>query len=236
MSSDLTRNRVLAAMTDSDRDLLAPMLRPVELARGEVLHQAGEPIDKVWFPLSGMISLITVFKEGQSAEVQSIGRDGLLGAQLFLGSSRMRYQAVVQVPGRGLVIDAYQMRDAAKTHSSIDNAIRLHLLYLLTTLLQSTACNLKHPLKQRLARWILIVADAADASEFTMTQEFMSDMLGANRPAISQTAEGLKANGLIDYQRGRVKVLDRAALMKAACECYDIVRIDRPAQAALASV
>jgi CRP-like cAMP-binding protein len=228
VTPDLTRNRVLAAMTDADRELLAPMLRPAEIARRQVLHQAGERIDKVWFPVSGMISLITVFKEGQSAEVQSIGRDGLLGAQLFLGSSRMRYQAVVQVPGHALVIDAEEMRNAAKRSASIDNAIRQHLLYLLTTLLQSTACNLKHPLKDRLARWILIVSDAADATEFTMTQEIMSDMLGANRPAISQAAEDLKARGLIDYQRGRVKVIDRDGLMKSACECYEIVRFDRP--------
>lgn len=226
---DLTRNRVLGAMTEADRALLAPLLTRVDLDRGAVLHQAGEPIRKVWFPVSGMISLITVFKEGQSAEVQSIGRDGLLGAQLFLGSSLMRYQAVVQVPGQAYVIDAIRMQAMAQEHPSIDRAIRLHLLYLLTTLLQSTACNLKHPLKPRLARWILIVADAADANEFTMTQEFMSDMLGAERPSVSAAAEVLRDQGLIDYRRGRVRLLDREGLIAAACECYDIVRLDRPA-------
>ncbi len=218
-----TSNRLLAALPD---ELLTPLLGKcsrVPLISRQVLYKADDAITSVYFPETGMISLVANLEEGVQAEVGIIGREGLLGTSLICGVDIAFNEAMVQIPGTALCMSAETFRQELE-EATLKGLLQLYSVSLLIQVSQTAACNGRHGLEQRLARWLLMAADRVDGDELPLTQEFMALMLGVHRPSITVTAGILQRAGLIRYASGMITVLDRASLEASACECYRTVQ------------
>lgn len=221
--SDLDYNRVLAPLPMTDRTRLAAAFEPYQ-SDHQVLVEAGGVITHVYFPSMGLISVVAALKSGRRAEVATVGREGMAGLPLFLGSRTSLYEVVSQVAGHGLRMPAAVFADEL-TRSPALRTRMLHYSELRMAMLgQTAACNAAHRIGARLARWLLLSQDSVDGDTFVLTHEFLSHMLGAERPSVTLAAGALQKRGLITYRRGSVRIKDRAGLEKAACECYEIVR------------
>jgi CRP-like cAMP-binding protein len=222
---ELTRpNRFLAALPVSDYALLAPHLRPISLERGTVLHEAGDEIEHVYFPHSGMVSLVAVMQNGATVETATVGRGGVIGVMAGLGSRFASGRAVVQLPGAAMRIGASPFRAATTQSDAIrDLVVRCNDL-LLGQIQQSVACNALHALEARLCRWLLQTQDCVDGDTIPLTQEFLAQMLGVRRTTVTITARLLQSAGMIRYRRGLIQIVNRPALEKSACECHATVR------------
>jgi CRP-like cAMP-binding protein len=215
------QNLLLAALPKVDRDRLVPTLDVVPLRLKELLHKPGEHIEYVYFPGGGFCSIVTVLADGGMVEVATIGREGMVGVTAVLDGSPVSSAAMVQ----GESDTCYRMTaDAFRREMDRRGAFYGLLTHfsqaLVGFIMQSTACNAVHSVEQRLARWLLMAQDRMDTDEFPLTQEFVATMLGATRPTVTVVAGTLQKAGLITYYRGRVKILDRANLESASCECY----------------
>ena len=201
-----------------------PHLRPVALPMREILHRPNEPIPSVLFPESGYVSLIATLEDGDAAEVGLVGREGMLGVPLALGTDRSPLEVLVQGEGHALHLDA----DIFVARMNEQPSLRaLMLRYVMAFNMQVTmtaACNGRHQIEQRLARWLLMAHDRLENDEFPMTHEFLSMMLGVRRAGVTVAAGVLQKAGFISYDRGRVRVTDRPGLEAAACECHGTVR------------
>lgn len=162
-------------------------------------------------------------EDGQQAEVSAIGREGLVGSALTLGVDRTPARATVQVQGAAIRMEAQDFTNAVERDDNLNALLERYIQSLLSHSSQTIACNQLHTIKQRFARWLLQVSDCMNSSEFTLTQEFMSQMLMVRRASVSAVASRMQKAGLISYSRGRIRVLDRAALEAASCECYQAV-------------
>lgn len=217
-------NRFLAALPQADYALLAPHLRTISLDRGTILHDAGEPIAHVYFPHSGMISIIATMRDGATVEIASLGRASIICANAALGSHFAVGRAVVQLPGTASQIAAERLQAAVQKSPAIrELAVRYNDL-LLVQVQQSVACNALHRLEQRLCGWLLQSHDCCDGDAVPLTQESLAEMLGVRRTSVTVTASLLQAQGMINYRRGHIHIADRAALERAACECYSTIR------------
>jgi CRP-like cAMP-binding protein len=189
-----------------------------------VLYEADAEIDEVYFPLTGMVSLVMNSEEGQTVEVGTIGNEGMLGAQVVLGANSSHIEAVVQIRGEFLRMK----RDDLEAELSRAEGLRLVAQRFAQTLFdqvaQSVLCNRVHSVDERLCRWFLMTHDRAGTDEMRLTQHFIAQMLGVRRPSVTVAIGMLKQAGLVDYSRGRLVVLDRKALEESACECYGTVR------------
>jgi CRP-like cAMP-binding protein len=230
-------NRFLTALPADALALLAPHLRAVALDRGTVLHDAGDEIEHVYFPHSGMVSLVAVMQSGATVETVTVGRGGVIGATAGLGSRRAFGRAIVQLSGAAARIPWSQFRSAAKQSSAIHDLVVRHNDLLITQIQQSVACNALHMLEARLCRWLLQSHDCVDTNAVPLTQEFLGQMLGVRRTTVTVAARLLQSAGMIRYRRGLVHILDRPALEEIACECYAVVRhnIDQTFQPASAA-
>jgi len=217
-------NRFLAALSAEDHALLAPHLRPVRLERGAVLHESGDTIEHVYFPHSGMVSLVAVMRNGATVETMTVGRTGVVGAAAGLGSRRVLGRAVVQLPGAATRVPAAHFQAAANQSEAIRNLLVRYNDLLILQIQQSVACNALHPLEARLCRWLLQSHDCVDDDTVPLTQELLGQMLGVRRTSVTLTARLLQSAGMIRYRRGLVQIVDRAALEETACECYAAVR------------
>jgi len=217
-------NRFLAALPLNDFSLLAPHLRIVELTRGVVLHEAGEPIEHVYFPHTGMVSVVTIMRNGATVETASLGRTGVIGAGAGFGGRRGIGRAIVQLPGTASRMPAARFHAAAQESAAIrELAVRYNDL-LIAQIQQSVACNALHTLEARLCRWLLQTHDCVGGDTIPLTQEFLGQMLGVRRTSVTLAARLLQSAGLIRYRRGHIQVVDRAALEDAACECYAAIQ------------
>jgi CRP-like cAMP-binding protein len=218
------RNHVLAALPTSELERLRPQLESVRLPYKRVLIAAGEPIAHAYFPEAGLGSLVARLEDGSEVEVGMTGREGMVGIPIILQAETSTTDCVIQVPGSG-----WRIR-AAALHEAIERSPALRLLLLryvqafYSQVTQTSACNARHDLPERLARWLLMTHDRIDGDELPLTQEFLSTMLGVRRPGVTLAAHALQEAGLIRYRRGLITVLDRPALEGAACECYALVR------------
>jgi CRP-like cAMP-binding protein len=217
-------NRFLAALGPSDQALLNPHLRPVALERGTVLYEAGDEIEHVYFPHSGMVSLVAVMQSGATVETATVGRGGVIGAMTAFGSRAALGRAVVQLPGAAMRISAGQFRAAARESDSIRELVVRYNDLLISQIQQSVACNALHALEARLCRWLLQTHDCVDGDTIPLTQEFLAQMLGVRRTTVTIAARLLQSAGLIRYRRGLIQIVNREALEKAACECHPTVR------------
>ena len=218
------RNRLLAALPPDDFAALAPALQPVELELRQVLYEPGQAIRAVHFPEGGMVSNVASLEDGHGVEVGVIGREGLVGLPVVLGAERAGTEALVQMDAPALRVRAADLRAAFDRSAPLRSVLLRYAQAFHAQVAQTAACNARHPVDLRLARWLLMLHDRAGRDEFPMTQEFLALMLGARRPGISVAAGALQRSGAISYTHGHMTVLDRAGLEAAACECYGTVR------------
>ena len=218
------RNRLLAALPPEDLARLRPGLRPAELPFDRTLFPADGVVEAVLFPESGMVSLVATLEGGEQVEVGIAGREGLVGLPLVFGDNRSLVEARVQMEGTALRIGAAAFRAAMDESAALRWVLNRYALAFQAQVTLTAACNARHAIEQRLARWLLIAHDRAGADEFPITHEFVSMMLGVRRPGVSIAAGVLQKAGLIRYARGRMAVTDRHGLEAVSCECYHTAR------------
>ena len=217
-------NRLLAALSPADFALLASDLREVRHKQGVLLQEAGEPIKNVYFPRTGMISLLAVMQAGVAVETATVGREGAVGIMAGLGGRTAVGRAVVQVAGISSQISASRFLEAADASAGIRELIGRYNDVHMALVHQSVGCNALHPVTARLCRWLLQTRDRSDSDILSLTHEFLSEMLGVQRTTVTSLARTLQELGLIRYRRGKIEIVDRLGLESKACECYQVVR------------
>jgi CRP-like cAMP-binding protein len=218
------RNAVLKALPADELERLLPQLRRVDLRREQQVYAPHEAIREVYFPVSGMISLVAQLGSGEQAEVGIIGRDGMSGLPLYAGARNLMFRAAVQIPGEALVADADVVVKAQERSPAVRQVIERATSSLIALIGQTAACNRAHDVEQRLARWLLVSRDAAGEESLELTQEYLAMMIGVQRPTVTLAAGAFQRDGLIEYRRGKIRIRDAAALARRACECYETVR------------
>jgi CRP-like cAMP-binding protein len=196
----------------------------VPLVKHQPIFEPGEPASHVWFPTQGIVSVVALDDAGAAIEVAIVGREGMTGLSLVLGSQTMIYGAMVQVPGRGWRIATAAFLDVIERPPDTKAMMLRYCLAAMTQMGQNAACSQLHNVDARCARWLLLAHDDVDADSFSLTQDYLAMMLGVARASVSGAASALQQAGLIRYVRGHITILDRPGLEKASCECYRIVR------------
>jgi CRP-like cAMP-binding protein len=220
------QNHLLAALPDAEWTRWQPHLEPVLLPLGKSLYESGGKLSHVYFPTTSIVSLLYVMEDGASAEIAVVGNEGLVGVSLFMGGESTTSRAVVQSAGHG-----FRLRSSVLMQEFNRAGPALHLLLrytqaLITQMAQTAVCNRHHSLDQQLCRWLLLSLDRLKGHDLIMTQELMANMLGVRREGVTEAAGNLQRDGLIEYQRGRIKVLDRKRLELRSCECYAVVKTE----------
>jgi len=228
---DSRANRILEALPTAERRRLAAQLIPVELPIKTVLFEPGQQIDAVYFPLDGVISLVTALDDGAIVEVATIGNEGIVGVPLLSGGS-LAVRAISQVAGRALRMKADLFLAELDRNGPLSKVVRRYLQALFGQISQAAACNRLHSNEERLSRWLLMSHDRVGVDEFAITHEFLGQMLGSRRATVTLSAGILQAAGLIRYHRGLVTVIDRPGLEAVSCECYGVIKdeLDRVIQ------
>lgn len=219
----VSENRILAALSPEEYERLAPHLENVSLNLRQVLFRPDDEISHVHFPTTSIVSLLTDLADGSGMEVGLVGREGLVGISAILGGPETKV-ATVQGEGEALRLRAGKLREEFQAGGTLQKALLRYTHALLTQISQSVVCNARHHVEGRLARWLLMYHDRLGRDEFELTQEFMANMLGVRRAGVSEIANTLQEQGLIQYHRGRIRILDRKALEELVCECYLVVR------------
>jgi len=217
-------NSILAALLASEYRHLLPKLERVALKRGEIVYRADQDIDAVYFPEKAVVAMVDVMDDGRTIEVGIIGREGLVGINVFLGGITTPDKAIVQLPGGAIRMRTKDLRKAVRFGSPLQQLLLDYTRSFLAVISQSVACSQHHGVEQRLARWLLTMNDYAGPGEFLMVHESIAAMLGVRRVGITEAASRLQADELISYRRGRIRVLDTAGLGKRSCECYRYIR------------
>jgi CRP-like cAMP-binding protein len=213
-------NKLLAALPRDQFDLLVPNLTTVPLQQAEVLAEPGDEFDHVYFPESGMLSLLAVLRDGKAIETATVGREGVVGAMAGLGLYKSLVRVVVQLPIMVSKIPASQFRKAAAQSDAVRNMCIQYNEVLLSQARVTAACNALHVVEARFCRWLLQSADRAESDTVALTQEFLAEMLGVRRTSVTEVASKIQAAGAINYSRGQITILKRAVLEKISCECY----------------
>ncbi|MFY2764015.1 Crp/Fnr family transcriptional regulator [Arenimonas sp. MALMAid1274] len=230
MSKHAPENQLLATLPAAERKRLLLVSEPVDLEFGDLLCAPGQDYASVYFPVTGIISLVASVHGHPPLEMGLIGREGMLGASLVLGMDAVPLRAVVQGDGAALRIDAAQFRRCLPGCPVLCHRLQRYVYVLMAQLSQSVACTRFHEVDERLARWLLAMHDRTAGEPLHLTHQFLADMLGVRRSAVTIAAGGLQDRGVIAYRRGEIHVLDRPALEQAACECYAEVERDYAAQ------
>lgn len=216
-------NRLLDRLPEQDWQRMRPHFEPVELPLAKVLFEGDEPYRRLYFPTDGIVSVVAVFESGATAEMATVGREGMVGAGAILSSDTALGRHLVQVPGAGLMIGYADFRRLEREFPALRRVLLAYGQAFLIQVLQSVACNGVHSVEERAARWLLMCHDRSHGDTFLLTQEFLAEMLGVSRPAVSTVARTLQRAGLIRYSRGVMTVEDRPGLEEASCECYRII-------------
>jgi CRP-like cAMP-binding protein len=220
-----TPNRILAALPDKDYERMLGRLEPVELSYGQVLFQPGEKIDFVYFPGDCPVSLLTVVDGNRSLEVGLVGREGMIGTALVLGSTTSSVRALVQGTGTALRMKAADFLKALRRSPDLQRTLFHFIDLMMMQLAQNAACNRFHLVEQRLARWLLMTRERLPSNSFYLTHDFLADMLGTRRESVTGAANALKRRRLITYNRGRITILNQRGLEAAACVCFHQVKV-----------
>jgi CRP-like cAMP-binding protein len=218
------QNRLLAALPAAELLRLAPQLEHVVLPLGTVLYESGGEQGHVYFPASGIVSLLYVMNNGAAAEIAVVGNEGMVGIALFMGGETTPSRAVVQSAGRAYRLEASLLKAEFARGGPLQRLMLCYTQALIAQTTQTAACNRHHLLEQQLCRWLLLSLDRLQSNELVMTQQLIANMLGVRREGVTQAAGRLEADGLISYTRGRISVLDRGKLEERCCECYGAVR------------
>ncbi len=218
------QNLLLASLPDAEWERWRPQLELVDLPLGKVLHESGERMKFVYFPTSGIVSLLYVLNNGASAEIAVVGNEGLVGVSVFMGGGSTPSRAVVQSAGMGYRLSAEALQAEFERSPPVMHLFLRYTQALITQMSQTAVCNRHHTLDQQLCRWLLLSLDRLPGNELVMTQELISNMLGVRREGVTEAALKLQTAGLIRYVRGRILVLDRPKLELRTCECYEVVK------------
>ena len=220
------RNRLLLALPGADYRALLPDLEAVVLPHGAVLFEARDRLTHIYFPQRCVVSLLAAAGDGPGVEVGLVGNEGMVGISAFLGSSTATTQAVLQIPDGAWRMEVRAFDRAVARQSSLRQVLQRYTRTVLSQVTQVLACNQRHAVSPRCARWLLMAHDRVGLDRFKLTQEFLGQMLGARRPTVSITAHALQVLGLIRYTRGVITVVDRVGLESASCTCYDAMEAD----------
>lgn len=220
----LCANHMLARLSDEHLEPLCARLDKVDTALKQVLHERDAPIRHVYFPCNAALSNMIFLEDGSAVEVGTVGNEGFNAVELLANASVATETSICQIAGRSLRMSASDYKAAIDGPTPLRHVCECYLQGYLSQLSQSVACNRKHSLEGRFARWLLVTHDRVQGNEFLLTQEFLSDMLGVRRPSVSQVASEFQDKGLIGYSRGHMKILDRGRLERISCECYACVR------------
>jgi CRP-like cAMP-binding protein len=218
------QNLLLASLPDAEWQRWKPQLERVDLPLGKALYEAGEQMKFVYFPTSGIVSLLYVLNSGASAEIAVVGNEGLVGISLFMGGGSTPSRAVVQSAGMGYRLPAAALQAEFERSGPVMHLLLRYTQALITQMSQTAVCNRHHTLDQQLCRWLLLSLDRLPGNELLMTQALISNMLGVRREGVTEAALKLQTAGLIRYVRGRINVLDRPKLELRSCECYQVVK------------
>lgn len=222
---NIHRNELLNAMSLELREKLSPHWQEVSLTQATVLHNPGDRIQKLYFPLNCLISVTITMSNGAAAETSSIGNRDVLGAYVVMGSGEnLQTESMVQIAGEAIAVDAQAVREEFERSPELRNILLHHNQALIAQISQTAACNRLHVLEQRLACWLLQVSDGINSDRLALTQEFIAMMLGVRRAGVTQGAQTLQKQGLIRYSRGVIYIVDSKGLETFACECFQVVK------------
>jgi len=222
-ASTKSANRLLAALPAAELSRLEPHLKQVDLPFKQVLLDPGQRIVDLYFPLSGIVSTVKEFDNGDIIEVATIGNEGMYGNSVVLDVPIEASKVLVQVAGTALRMQADLLLKLLEDCPTLRRTLLRYSQALFHQVAQNAACNRAHEVNERCARWLLMSQDRVGGDRFTLTQEFMAQMLGVHRPTVSVAAGILQKAGIITFTRGNITVLDRAALEAASCECYALI-------------
>src|SRR5688500_10443573 len=217
-------NRLLAALPEESYRALLPHLEHVRLPLGTAVYESGGKQGYVYFPTNSIVSLLYVLENGASAEIAVTGSEGLVGIALFMGGETTPSRAVVQSAGHGYRLRASVLKTEFERGGALQHLLLRFTQALITQMTQTAVCNRHHAVHQQLCRWLLLSLDRLESNELVMTQELIANMLGVRREGVTEAAGKLQDEGLIQYSRGRITVLDRPQLEARVCECYSVVK------------
>jgi CRP-like cAMP-binding protein len=223
-SSDWPRNRLLLALPARDLKQLMPQFERIRCEREQVLVDADSSLDHVYFPDNGIVSAVAVYSDGNVIEMATIGREGCTGVQAVFGAKLSSMRLLIQIPGSAAKMPRAAFGRAMGSIPSFRNLMNAYVHAFLEQIMVSAACNGAHSLRQRLARWLLMMLDRNDGDTLRISQDLLAEVLGVQRPTITNAAAELERAGLIERGRQQITILDRPGLMGASCECYQLVR------------
>lgn len=226
MNNSEFANQILTALPSSEYQRLLPYLQPVILTSGQILYQSQEQIRDVYFPEQGLISIVTILENGANIEAARVGKDGVLGIPIILGSDSSINSAMVLIAGRAMRLEAEILQQEFNRGEQLQRLLLLYTQMRLTQVMQNVACYSQHKIEQRLARLLLSIHDDLQQEQFALTQQLIATMLGVRRSGVTNAANNLQRAEIIDYRRGNITILDRASLEQASCECYSIIRTE----------
>ncbi len=217
-------NGLLAALPKGEWNQWVAQVESVKMPLGQVLYESGRAQDHVYFPTTAIVSLLYVMENGSSAEIAVVGNEGIVGISLFMGGGSTTSRAVVQSAGHGFRVAGEFLKAEFSRNSPVMHLLLRYTQALITQMAQTAVCNRHHSLDQQLCRWLLLSLDRLRGDELVMTQELIANMLGVRRGGVTEAALKLQESGLINYARGRIRVLDRPGLEMRTCECYAVVK------------
>jgi CRP-like cAMP-binding protein len=217
-------NHLLAALDADVRERIFPYLEQVNMPLGMVLYEPGDKMRHVYFPTDSIVSLLYVMMDGASAEISVVGNEGLVGISLFMGGESTSSRAIVQSGGSGYRLLGQRLVEEFHRHGQLMALVLRYAQALITQMAQTAVCNRHHTIDQQLCRWLLLSLDRLPSQQLTMTQELIANMLGVRREGVTEAAGKLQKLGIIEYRRGNIKVIDRRALERLTCECYQVVK------------
>jgi len=218
------RNKLLAALPDGERALIESNSTHVPLKRREILYHPDRPMEHVYFIVDGIASLLSLMTDGPGVETATVGREGMLGMPVFHGVAATPEQAMVQMQGSALRMDVDTFRALLPQLPTLDTLLHRFSVVMFTLAAQNSGCNRRHSIEERCARWLLMVADRIDVPTMELTHDFVAQMLGVRRASVTETLGDLEKRGYIQTSRGRIRIVERDGLQRAACPCYAVIR------------
>lgn len=224
MPRDFQQNALLGLLPEEELNRLLPNLEKVTLTLGQSLCESGQQMKHVYFPLDSIVSLLCVMENGASTEIAVVGYEGVVGVSLFMGGETTPSRAIVQSAGQALRLKGHLLKNEFYRAGPMQRLLLRYTQALLTQMAQTAVCNRHHNVDQQLCRWLLLSIDRLPGNELIMTQELIPNMLGVRREGVTESAGKLQRAGLISYNRGHIKILDRPGLEARVCECYSVVK------------
>jgi CRP-like cAMP-binding protein len=224
MEAVSSRNDILRRLSQEDYGRLGPHLEPVPLTVKQLIYKQDRKIDYVWFPESGVLSVVKALQDGTLIETGTVGNEGLVGLPAVFGIAMSSSRVFCQIPGRATRVRADVVLAERRRGGPFAELLLRFANAMLAMLTQSVACNRAHSLEERMCRWLLMTHDRVGGTSFPLTQEFLAHMLGVRRPTVNLASTALQRAGLIRYTRGKITIVDREGLEEASCECYSQTR------------